>query len=266
MSGTHHLSGDGEPGDVPRGPDDYLSRLEEMVAEAARSPGRRPGSPMPLAVRILAVAAAIVFGVVALALWTGARDDAEAGGVAITETGSEIRVRIEDPSAAPDDIEAALAESGVTAEVDSVPVSPSLVGRWVGGATLGTGDVDVEEGDATVLVIPAGFSGSIELLFGRQARSGESYVSSANAFDRGDLLSCSPLHGRAAPIVVQSLLDDGWTVRGVIEERDASAVEVEPADAGRDLVVVQVIGLDPGTLQVLATDSPERYRPPEGCG
>jgi hypothetical protein len=109
---------------------------------------------------------------------------------------------ITNPLAAASQLSAVLRAHGLHITVQTVPVSPSLVGTIVYTdapviRTLWKPSCRVT-GCPVGLVIPLSFTGSAEIAVGRPARPGEGYQSTADVFAPGEALHCSGLLGASA--------------------------------------------------------------------
>jgi hypothetical protein len=109
---------------------------------------------------------------------------------------------ITNPLAAASQLTAVLRAHGLHITVQTVPVSPSLVGTivytdapairtlWKPACSL--------TGCPVGLVFPAGYTGGGDIAVGRPARPGERYESMADVFAPGEVLHCSGLLGAPA--------------------------------------------------------------------
>ncbi|KAB2368152.1 hypothetical protein [Actinomadura montaniterrae] len=126
-----------------------------------------------------------------------------AAALSFTRKGRYIDVRIRDPYADPARYKQEFAAHGLHVNLSLVPVSPSIVGTVVmedTGATARPDDVteirvkgacEVASGgdDCTVGVrIREGYTGTATIVFGRAARHGEQYESTAAATARGEAM------------------------------------------------------------------------------
>ncbi|MEU9024073.1 hypothetical protein [Actinomadura sp. NPDC048394] len=126
-----------------------------------------------------------------------------AAALSFTRKGRYIDVRIRDPYADPARYKQEFAAHGLHVNLSLVPVSPSIVGTVVmedTGATARPDDVteirvkgacEVASGgdDCTVGVrIREGYTGTATIVFGRAARHGEQYESTAQADARGEAM------------------------------------------------------------------------------
>jgi hypothetical protein len=71
--------------------------------------------------------------------------------------------------------------------------------------------VDFESHDHQAFRIPEGFDGTLEVAVGRQARPGERWAASSDAFAAGEPLHCEDVRGRPLAAVVDEL--EGYHVR-----------------------------------------------------
>ncbi len=180
---------------------------------------------MPLSAA--AAVAAITAGAVAVAtLGPGDRGGAGRTGPAaagarllsFTRHGRFIDVIVRNPAADPQRYRAEFRAHHLDITLSLVPVSPSLVGTVVfvgasqqGGAITpitargrcteasGTGSCPVG------LRVPAGYRGSAQLVFGRAARPGEQYESTAPATARGEVMHGMHFRGRTVAVVLAML-------------------------------------------------------------
>lgn len=109
---------------------------------------------------------------------------------------------ITNPLAAASQLTAVLRAHGLHITVQTVPVSPSLVGTIVYTdapiiRTLWKPSCSVT-GCPVGLVFPAGYTGTATIAVGRPARPGEGYQSTADVFAPGEALHCSGLLGASA--------------------------------------------------------------------
>lgn len=170
-------------------------------------PGRDPGRPTP---------SASSHGRVQLA-----------AALSFTRKGGYIDVRIRDPYADPARYKQEFAAHGLHVGLSLVPVSPSIVGTVVMEDTSeGTRPGDVTEirvkgacevasggDDCTVGVrIRKGYTGTATIVFGRAARHGEQYESSAQATARGEAMHGMAYRGRHLSEVLAALAKRKVTV------------------------------------------------------
>ena len=179
-----------------------------------------------LAAAAAAVAAAAVFGV-SLAL----RQAPPAGAaVQFRSSGGFIVATVQDPYAgAQQRLDAAFAAHDLDIHLKLVPVSPSMVGSVVYmGSSAGAGDIGVlysrtrqaPGGPLPVgLRIPVDFKGQADIVLGRAARAGETYVSAGDAFAPREALHGSGLVGMRVSAAVVKLRELGLTA----EWRDKKA-------------------------------------------
>ncbi|GAA0283720.1 hypothetical protein GCM10009527_094790 [Actinomadura nitritigenes] len=171
------------------------------------NPGRDPGRPAP---------SGSTHGRVQLA-----------AALSFTPKGGHIDVRIRDPYADPARYKQEFAAHGLHVSLSLVPVSPSIVGTVVMEDTSeGTRPGDVSEirvkgacevasggDDCTVGVrIRKGYTGTATIVFGRAARHGEQYESSAQATARGEAMHGMTYRGRHVSEVLAALAKRKVTV------------------------------------------------------
>lgn len=134
--------------------------------------------------------------------------------------GGAIIVRVRDPLADPARYRAEFARHHLRITLKLVPASPSLVGTVVylsGDITPITahGKCYTGGGGAACPVgvrVPANFHGSAQVVFGRAARPGEQYASSASAFAPGEVLHGMRVTGRTVAQALAALRHRGVSV------------------------------------------------------
>lgn len=134
--------------------------------------------------------------------------------------GGAIIVRVRDPLADPARYRAEFARHHLRIALKLVPASPSLVGTVVylsGDITPITahGKCYTGGGGAACPVgvwVPAAFHGSAQVVFGRAARPGEQYASSASAFAPGEVMHGMRVTGHTVAQVLAMLRQRGVSV------------------------------------------------------
>ena len=131
----------------------------------------------------------------------------------------------------------AFAAHGLDITLKLVPVSPSLVGSVVYmGTSEGASDIQVLHsatreapgGPLSIgLRIPVDFQGQADIVLGRAARPGETYVSTGDAFAPGEALYKSGLMGLRVSEAVGRLKELGLTAEWR-DERPASSSPDQP--------------------------------------
>jgi hypothetical protein len=165
----------------------FESELLPMLAAAAveTAPGRPSVAEVPRRWRrlrlVVAAGAAVIVAVVAPIV----SDDPLRGALAVEERGDTIVVSVRDATADPEAMAHDLRAHGLPANVEVVPVSPSLVGTWVDlvNDNLAAGYQDPRFQDVFrqiserphELELPADFSTPFTLVVGRPAQPGETY-------------------------------------------------------------------------------------------
>jgi hypothetical protein len=167
----------------------FLDELRAELVRAARDEQarRRPRRRLALA----AGAAALVAALAALGLLV---DRSGSSALAITHDEDGIVVRIADANASPEELARELRAAGIQAQVRAVPVSPSVVGKWVDIDGVGKHE---EIAHSVDFRLPAGFKGRLRLEVGRPARPGERYALVQGAFRPGEPLRCKGIEGMA---------------------------------------------------------------------
>ncbi|KAB2350325.1 hypothetical protein [Actinomadura rudentiformis] len=190
------------------------AEADELPATPARTRGRRR-----LTIGLPLLATGVAGAVVAVSLVTQSEDSGGpvrltptqatqgqiklASALSFTRKDRYLDVRVRDPYADPKRYRAEFAQHGLNVSLSLVPVSPSMVGTVVMQDTSeGTrpGDItdlrvkgacEVPSGgnDCTVGVrIRTGYKGSAAIVFGRAARRGEKYESTAQPDARGEAM------------------------------------------------------------------------------
>jgi len=151
--------------------------------------------------------------------------------VVFRSDGDQIIARITDPSAAAEQLTAVFKAHGLNIQVQTLPVSPSLVGTIVysdvsnvqslqAGPCMSGGGTGCDVG----LVIPADFSGEAYVSVGRAAAPGEDYASSADVFAPGEVLHCSGILGQSTSTTASTLQEMGVTVRWDVQPTGSGSV------------------------------------------
>jgi hypothetical protein len=133
---------------------------------------------------------------------------ARAQALSFTRHGGFIDVVVRDPLADPARYRAEFARYHLDITLRLLPVSPSIVGTVVyAGQPADSGPLTpitargkcVEASGTSAcpvgIKVPVGFRGSAQLVFGRAARPGEQYESTASAFAPGEVLHGLSVHG-----------------------------------------------------------------------
>lgn len=176
---------------------DLLPMLADVARDTELAPQRPVAVPSSRRWRRLALVTAAG---VSLALAVPVlSDDPLRGALAIDQRGDTIYVSVKDAAADPEAMTNDLRAHGLPANVDVIPVSPSLEGAWVDivNDNLAAGYNDPRISDIftqitkrpEVLELPADFSTPFTLVVGRPAEVGERYVIS-NAADTEDVQRC----------------------------------------------------------------------------
>jgi hypothetical protein len=144
--------------------------------------------------------------------------------LSFTTSGNSITVRVIDPLADPNRYRAEFAQHHLHVTLSLVPVSPSLIGTLVyfsetpqGGITpiTATGRCFTGGGGSACPVavrISASFHGQAQIVFGRAARPGERYDSTAPVTAQGEVMHGVTFKGRTVAQVVPMLRQRGVTV------------------------------------------------------
>jgi hypothetical protein len=181
--------------------------LSQPVGPAAPEQHFRPRKPRLAAIAAAAAVGVAIIGGLVLGLSSPHQQTQDKRApneqlVAFSIRHGTVMALITNPLAAASQLTAVLRAHGLNITVQTVPVSPSLVGAIVYSdapiiRTLWKPSCRVT-GCPVGLVIPLGFTGSAEIAVGRPARPGEGYQSTADVFAPGEALHCSGLLGARA--------------------------------------------------------------------
>ena len=142
---------------------------------------------------------------------------AQAEALSFIRHGAYINVIVRDPLADPKRYRAEFKAHGLNVSLKLLPVSPSIVGTVVYFGGTGTGAIKVITakgrcftggggGECPVgLRVPIGFRGEAQLVFGRAARRGERYESTASATSPGEVLHGLRISGKRVSAVLKML-------------------------------------------------------------
>jgi hypothetical protein len=149
---------------------------------------------------------------------------AEAAALTFTRHGRYIDVIVRDPVADPRKYRAEFKAHHLNVSLRLVPVSPSLVGTLVysGGNQLNAVKVISAVGRCWTggggnvcpvgMRIPVNFRGSLDMVFGRAARTGERYDSTAPSTAKGEALHGLRIQGRRVSVVLRMMASRHVTV------------------------------------------------------
>jgi len=142
---------------------------------------------------------------------------AKAEALTFTRHGRYINVIVRNPLADPRKYRAEFRAHGLNVSLKLLPVSPSIVGTVVYFGGTGTGAIKVITargrcftgggGSACPvgLRVPVDFRGQADLVFGRAARAGERYESTASATALGEVLHGLRISGKRVSVVLRML-------------------------------------------------------------
>jgi hypothetical protein len=218
--------------------EEVVSMDHDETRGATRSQARRRQKTPRRRARLawVSAAAAVVIAASAFGIVSAVSDTPAAAAVEFKESGQYIVATVEDPYAAAERLRAAFVAHGLDITLKLVPVSPSMVGSVV--------FMDIEGGDITSLVsatrqapggpMPVGlrisvdFKGRAEIVLGRAAQPGETYVSTGDAFAQGEVLHKSGLIGMRVADAAVRLKELGLTAEWR-DERTTSASAPVPS-------------------------------------
>lgn len=159
-------------------------------------------------------------------------------------------------------------ERGLNITVESVPVSPQLVGTWVGSASDGhvpeaiaQNVADQMSGYSSTIELPASFTGELTLSTGRAAAPGQDpmITASPNALAPTGRLACLHATG-STPATFQHQVEDlGYTVTWANGD-DKETPPIEGPQPGQKVVEAHIQDATPTTVQVtVATPTSNSY-------
>lgn len=191
---------------------------------------RRPLSPRLRWVALSAAAAAVA-ALCLLVTTSSARAPKAGAAVTVSTRGNAFIVTIRQQQATASDLARAFAEHHVDISVRLVPVSPSLVGRYL--STEGPGGADVRSiatpgcpvGDprCPITLSISDVTGHPAVLVGRAARPGEHYAVGASVFLPGEVLHCSGVLNTTVHQATSYLAHHGLVARFQQEEPTGAA-------------------------------------------
>lgn len=229
---------------------------EQLVAAGHRRAAiaRWRGKAARLAAGAAVVAA--VFGVGAVV-----RPPDASAAIEVRHAGNLITVRLVDLEARPEEVEEELRAAGLDVDVTTGATPVQLVGRFVRHASSQPlpDDLEVldEDGAAgfTSFALPDDWDGSLQLVLGREAQPGESYIRSINAFADGEPFACtgwrSASLGAIAPQVAQTDLVVSWRALESSQSRPRQLASDELEDMPwSSYIVIEAVSVAPNTVIV----------------
>ena len=203
--------------------DAFEAKLRSELVDAA---GRRNRQIQRRRRVIVVTVAALAVVVAATAFSIGlTRPKPASAGVDVKVQNGELTVRLTDLESRPEVIRSALAAAGLRVTISAVPVGPSNVGRFVSTFATATPPelrtVDASGSSFAGFVLPVGWPGELDLMVGRPAATGESYVKPSDAFAAHEPLACSKVLGAALADVAR-LGPAGVSVRVQLFEPDGT--------------------------------------------
>lgn len=223
---------------------------------------RRRITPRRYVVGIAAVVAAAIAIVVPVI-----SDDPLRGALAIERHGDTIYASVEDAAADPEAMTNDLRAEGLPAQVEVIPVSPSLEGNWIDivndNLDAGYNDPRISEifsqmtRRPRVLEIPADFSTPFTLVVGRPAEPGERYQT-ALALDVDGAYHCLGLAGMTPEEAHEQLTSQGYEPVWYYEHSEMPYSEiVEDPPSGKTIFGAEFLG--PTTVGVHTADADSEY-------
>jgi hypothetical protein len=183
-----------------------VKAVPRQVARARRRAHRRR------IVFALVVGLALVTTIVTFAL-PDQRADAR---IDVEQRDGKVYVQLLDFESRPDEIVRALANAGINATVELVPVGPSNVGRFIGSTTSDTAYFSSSDRFADGyrgFSINDDYKGQLSLELGRPAEAGETWRGAGNALARGEVLACRDLVGKTAAEAISAIHDVAASIR-----------------------------------------------------
>lgn len=213
----------------------FEAELLPMLSEAAR---QAPSAVSPSGNVSSTRRSFVVVATVAVALALAApflSDDPLGGALAIEQRGDTLHLSVKDAAADPEAMTNDLRAHGLPANVEVVPVSPSLEGTWIDivndNLDAGYNDPRISEvfqqmtERPKVLELPADFSTPFTLVVGRPAVEGEAYMI-AHESDVEHAYACLGLAGLSPEEADESLGSRGYEASWYFHRSDIPQTDV----------------------------------------
>ena len=248
---------------------DLLRMLARAATEAAPAGPALVDRPRPRWIRLQLVVAGTLGVVLALVVPLFS-DDPLRGALAIKQRGDVLIVSVKDATADPDARTQDLRARGLPANVEVVPVSPSLEGTWVDivndNLAAGYNDPRLSEVFLQItkrpaeLEIPADFSTPFTLVVGRPAEAGETYHISL-ARDVESAYECLGLAGLSPAEADSAIRQQGYEPRWYFQRSDIPQTDViDGVPVEKVIVGAEFVG--PTTVIVHTADPDGGHAPP----
>jgi hypothetical protein len=179
-----------------------------------------------------------------------------------------ISVKIVNNQVAAHDMTEQLHQRGLNITVTSVPVSPQLIGTWVGSAfsadvpeTVAQTVIDQMSGYSSTIELPASFTGEITLNTGHATDPGQEpkVIASPNALAPSGRLGCLHATGTAPATLQQQAEELGYTVTWANGD-DRETPAIPGPQPGQRVVEAHIQDATPSTVQVtVATPTSHGY-------
>jgi hypothetical protein len=213
------------------------------------------------------LAAAVAAGVLAVTMLEGPGGATGPAAFAMQNISRDtISVQIVNSQVAAQEMTDQLHQRGLNISVESVPVSPQLIGTWVGAAfsadvseTVVQTVVDQMSGYSSTIELPASFAGEITLNTGQAAGPGQEpmVIASPNALAPAGRLGCLHATGSMPATFQQQAEELGYSVTWANGDDRATPAVPEP-QPGQRVVEAHIQDAAPTTVQVTVT-SPTSY-------
>lgn len=205
------------------------------------------------AVFALVISLALIGTIVTVAL---PEDRADAQIDVVTRDG-QVYARLLDLETRPGEIVAALANVGITATVETVPVGPSNVGRFLSAGGSMPANFRIMDGDRfsyRAFSVAADFRGELRITLGRPAADGEQWRGVSNAMAKDEVFSCHNIYGLTPVEATRALSGITASVRWMDARAGqdvAQGAELrEPYASWR---VIDAVSFGPGQAIILLT-------------
>ncbi len=244
----------------------FKDDLGQELVDAAKRMNQQP-APSPTGLRTHPVAifafAAIILVIVLIGLPRLTRmPSAEADDVSILYLEDQLRIRVSDIVANPDEVAAKLQdEFGIQAEFIPIPVGPDLVGTVSSFGSPGMVEPKAEVSSdrlVNTIILPKGFAGVLIVDYGVPAKPGELYQASLT--DK----RCSQLYGQTIEESLDEVLRLGSSIRFDTSEADySSRLDVDHETIPAHYRLSDFFALsDDSYLVTYAEDLEREYRDP----
>lgn len=245
----------------------FKDNLERELLTAIHS-SDSPSTSRPRLVRAVPAVIAVLIsaaagGVIGVPALFGA-PTASAETISITHLQDRVEIRVVDVVTDPDEVTRKLEdELGITADLLAVASSPALVGRIGAVGNVGPTEVEVRhnvDGTLDLIILPAGFSGSLTIEYGRKAAPGERY-----GFSDVDG-QCSMFYGLTVTESLEGLRSLAPSLRFHSTSADLSTdVDIDPLLIPASFTLTRLLPLSSDSYLATYSEDPTYASPHPNC-